>query len=161
LLIRSNNFNTQWNESILQPYLDSMQLKSQSILVAESFDIAEYNTRNPDKPLKVLDERITEISFSFIGETDHFVLLTLIERVGQRLTENGILHRLIAKWIHLENLRPQPEPEKPKVLSMKHVGVGFKVFGMSLGISLFVFVLERLKPFIKIKIVHYFIDLFL
>jgi len=138
-----------------------MQLKSESILVAESFDIADYNERNPINPLKVLDERITEVKTNLINDYKQFVLWPLIERVGQRLTESGILNRLIGKWIHLENLRPQPERGKPKVLGMKHVGVGFKVYGMSLGISLFVFVLERLKPFIKIKIVHYFIDLLL
>jgi len=162
LPIKTNEFaESTWHESILQPYLDSMQLKSESILVAESFDIAEYNTRNPNNPLKVLDERIIEKRTSFIYDPEQFVLLTLIEKRGKLLSENGILHKLIAKSVHLENLKPQPEPEDPKVLGMKHVGVGFKIFGMSLGISLFVFVLERLKPFIKIKIVHYLIDLFL
>jgi len=157
-LIKTNEFHNEWYESILQPYMDSLQLKSGSILVAKSFLIAEYNERNPNNPLKVLDERITETSMDLIDDPDHFILLALIDRVGQRLTENGILHQLIRKWIHLENLRPKLEPEKPKVLSMKHVGVGFKIYGISVGLSLFVFVLERIKLFIKAKIVHFLIS---
>jgi len=162
LLIKtSEGYESSFDQSILQPYLNSMQFKSESILVTESFDIATHNARNSNDLWKILDEQITEISFSFFSAPDELVLWPLVERFGKRLTENGVLHRLIAKWIHFENLRPQPERGKPKVLGMKHVGVGFKVYGMSLGLSLLVFVLESLKPFIKIKIVHYLINLFL
>jgi len=165
VLIKTYEFmDRPWHESIFQPYLDSVQLKSESILVAESFDIADYNERNPNNPLKVLDERITGTSMGFLGDVDQVALLTLIERVGQRLTENGVFNQLIGKSIHLENLRPQPEPEKPKVLGMKHVGVGFKVYGMSVGLSMLGFVLEKLLfktiCFIRATIAHFFIDLY-
>jgi len=112
------------------------------ILIADSHEIADYNDKHPGAPLKILDQRILKFN-DFIGvDKEHEYLIPLYIKAAKRLQENGLLERVIAKWIDLENIRPPEEESDPVVLTFSHVNFIFIICGAFLAFSAFVFVLE-------------------
>jgi len=124
-----------------------------SVLVADSFQIAEYNKQHPEDPLNILDEVIIG-SFGFLtDERIHSYMMTALYKAGMRLRENGMLDRIIDKWIDLRNIRPAPLPSEPKVLTLTAIEVAFKIYGYSNVICSIAFVMEFFR-----KIYEFFKD---
>jgi len=123
------------------------------ILIADNHEIAAYNDKHPDQPLKILDQRILQFN-DFIGwESQN--LVPIYKKAAERLRENGLLEKLNARWIRLENVRPPPIAIEPKVLTFDHVGVAFKLSGGFFVLAFILFVYEvsnvKLRTFLLRK----------
>jgi len=135
----------KWNNSTLQAYLNAPN--NESVLVADSYQIAEYNQQHPKDPLKILDEVIVG-SYSFLSDPRlHSYMLEALHKAGMRLRENGILDRIIDKWVDLRNVRPAPPESEPKVLTLTAIGVAFKIYGFFIALCVIFFAIEFFKKF--------------
>jgi len=139
-----------WNDSTLPAYLNSFQ--SESILIADQFQIAAYNERHPNDPLNVLDEVIfgfydslKTLDFEKGPETIVF------EKASILLRENGILNRIISKYSNINNFKPKPEPDEPKVLSLGELGFGFKIVCAFLFLAMIAFAFEIISARLILK----------
>jgi len=130
--------------TLLDAYMNS-PLQNDIILVADNYQIADYNQRNPNKPLNVLNIPITsfrELFFNFPGLI--LFLIPSIEDSAKLFAENGITDKIIVKWIHLDAMNFRVEAEQPKVLTLFHLKIGFKIHYAFLSVALFVFFIELL-----------------
>jgi len=151
-----------WNDSTLPAYLNAPN--SESVLIADSFQIADYNEQHPEDPLKILDEVIIGFYDSLHYDKFSLPVMNYFGKSVMGLRENGMLDRIIAKWIDLKNVRPPPpEPEEPKVLTLSSIGVGFKIYAASILICLLAFALEifrnQLTLFIRAQLLKIVIEL--
>jgi len=135
----------QWNDSTLPAYLNAPN--NESVLVADSFQIAEYNQQHPEDPLNILDEVIVGSYGLLSGSNMHFYVMEALHKTGMRLRENGILDRIINKWIDLRNVRPEPPESEPKVLTLTAIGVAFKIYGFFIAFCMIGFAIEFFRPF--------------
>jgi len=105
---------SSWNDSTLSAYLNSSQ--SESILIADQFQIAAHNEKHPNDKLTALDE-------SFFGYYDSLLFQDLdrgpesiiFEKTATLLRENGILHRAMLNSTDLNYFKPQPLSNEPSV----------------------------------------------
>jgi len=135
----------QWKDSTLTAYLNAPN--NESVLVADSFQIAEYNKQHPENPLKILDEVIIGSYGLLSNHFMHSYMLDAFQNTGMRLRENGILDKIINKWIDLRNVRPAPPESEPKVLTLTAIGVAFKIYGFFIALCVIVFANEFFKKF--------------
>jgi len=113
------------------------------VLENPTHEIADYNEKHPNKPIKILDERIIKLSDWITGnEKPHEYLNPLYNKIGTRLRENGLLDRIIEKWFDAKQVRPPPLDSEPQVLTFDHVGVAFKISAGFLILALVMFLLE-------------------
>jgi len=157
LRIRSHSRN-DWIERVLAHPAD----KGNKILVADLHEIANYNDKHPNQPLKILEERIMRINewFSVKGHSNNF-MIPLYSKMTLRLRENGLLDRIIAKWFDLQSVRPPPLESDPVVLTFDHVGFTFYISGAFLIVATIVFVLEIMFEKLKISLKRKFINRYL
>jgi len=123
--------------------LSTHQNPNELILIADTHEIAGYNDKHPNAPLKILDHRIIKFRDFPIGRwTEHVFLIPLLRTAAIRLSENGLLERIIEKWVDLSNVRPPPLESDPVVLTFDHVGVAFKICAGFIILSLLTFIIE-------------------
>jgi len=143
-----------WIELVLTNPKD----RGNKILIADSHEIADYNLKHPDKPLKMLDERIMMFNDLFLVGKYHNefdFLNSLLKKAALRLRENGLLDQIIAKYVDSKKLRPPPEESEPVVLTLDHVGVAFKLCGGFFALGLVVFMIERLMMYAKALVIPF------
>jgi len=150
-----SDFELRFNRSSTRSDWIELALRNQPkrnelILIADSHEIADYNDKHPNQPLKILDRRIIRFS-DFLGK-EHAFMNPLFKKTFVRLLENGLLERIIEKWVDLVKVRPPPLESEPKVLTFDHVGVAFKIAGGFLALSVVTFVFEELVG--KLVAVH-------
>jgi len=129
------------------------------VLVADTHEIAAYNEKHPDRPLKILDERIIKFN-EFIGMDLEYLIPIYIKSAG-RLRENGLLDRAIEKWFDAKQVRPPPLESEPQVLTFDHVGVAFKISAGFLILALVMFLLEVCYAKMKKSLLGKLVDRFL
>jgi len=131
----------KWKDSTLPAYLNS--IRSESILVADQFQIAAYNEKHPEDPLNVLNE----IFFGFFDslfnfKTENSAESTVFEKASIMLRENGIIYRIMSKYIDSNNLKAEPPPHEPKTLTLSHLGFGFEIYFLCLMLTLILLLFE-------------------
>jgi len=133
-----------WNES-LASYLKS---RSTQILLIDTFRVIEFNSENPDAPLNILKERMTTLELGFHRDIYPF-LEPIYKLIVERLTENGVLMHLIEEWRNPDKLYPKPAEKQPEVLTLEQLAIGFKLFGISVGVAAIFFIAEMFKACIR------------
>jgi len=138
-----------WTPNWIDLVLSTHRNRDELILIADSHEIADYNERHPNAPLKILDQRIIKVRDFPRGKWREAEFLNpLMKKAALRLSENGLLDRIIAKYVDPTKLRPPPLKSDPVVLTFDHVGVAFKIIGGFLAIAIFTFLLEKFSIFI-------------
>jgi len=130
----------QWSDSTLPAYLNAPN--NESVLIADFFQIAEYNKQHPEDPLKILDEVIIGSYSLLSSEAVPSYVIEALQNDGTRLRENGMLDRIINKWIDFRNIRPALAERKPKVLTLAAIGVAFKIYGFFIALCVIGFAIE-------------------
>jgi len=137
-----------WSSTLADFLNDQTQMEK--ILIADQFQISEYNEQHPNDTLNILDEVIFGYYDSLLPVTiDQSPDLVIYEAVLILLRENGLIDRTLNKYFDLKNLKPEPEPEDPKVLTLSHLGFGFKIHCFFLLLALITFVAEVWLPIIN------------
>jgi len=142
-------------EKNLDSYLNSS--RSESILIADTFKVIVHNKNNVNATFIIMKERI----MSFHGGIATFLvpfLTATIRSVVLQLTENGLIDHWLAEMYDFKHLRPVPEPKEPEVLTLEHLAIGFKLFGIAVAFCIAVFVIEVVKEIIKFWRVYPYID---
>jgi len=162
-LIRPENINE--NELQIRHHYTSDWIKNvmanpseagRKILIADAYEIADYNGKNPNQTLKILDERIIKVyDWIISNDASNAFLFPLYDKAALKLRENGLLDRLISKWFDSKKVRPQPIESEPIVLTFENVGIAFKIGGGLLVLAAFIFVLERLIMYLKALIIPF------
>jgi len=138
--------------------LSNQTNRDKVILIADNHEIAAYNDKHPDQLLKILDQRILQFNDFICTRMQYKHLVPIYNKAAERLRQNGLLERLNARWIHLENVRPLPIASEPKVLNFDHVGVAFKLSGGFLVLAFIFFVYEvsnvKLRTFLLRKMLE-------
>jgi len=117
--------------------------RNSKVLVADTHEIADYNNKHPNAPLKIIEERIIKVSEWLTGtERANEFLIPLYQKAELRLRENGLLDRIIAKWFNVQDVRPPPLESDPVVLTFDHVGVAFKICAGFIVLSLLTLIIE-------------------
>jgi len=149
-----------WNDAALTPYLESAL--NESVLVADSYQIAAYNKLHLKEPLNILDEVIVESYGLFNLKMDYPIILPILGKFGKKLRENGLLDRIISKWIDLKMMKPPPQESEPMVLTLDHLGIGFKLYAIAISLAMIGFISEVLLMFyIKARLVQVVVEQFL
>jgi len=150
LRIRQHH-SSDWIENVMMNPSEA----GKKILIADAYEIAEYNSKNPNQPLRILDERIIKINDWIVAASaTNAFLFPIYQKAAMRLRENGLLDRVIAKWFDSKKIRPPSLESDPKVLTFDNVGVAFKIGGGLLILAVFIFMLERLLMYVKALIVE-------
>jgi len=132
------------------------------ILIADTHEIADYNNKNPNQPLKILDVRIISKNDWIKSGTRSDFLNSLYSEMSLKLRENGLLDQIISKHFDPRDIRPPPLESDPVVLTLDHVGVTFKICGAFLMLAFIIFMKEitfkKLKQMLLRKILFYFLN---
>jgi len=141
-----HHYASDWIEKVMSNPSEA----GRKILIADTYEIAEYNTKNPNATLKILDERIIKINDWLIGrDPSNAILFPIYQKAALKLRENGILSATIAMWFDSKQVRPPPQNAGPVVLTFDNVGVAFKIGGGLLIVANLIFMLERLMMYMK------------
>jgi len=138
--------------------------RGRKIIVADIHEIADYNKKHPNQPLKILDERIIKYNdwIFMTGAVNSKFLLPLYSDMSIKLRENGLLDRIIAKHFDPRDVRPPPLESDPVELSLDHVGVTFKICGAFLMLAFIIFMKEitfkKLKQLLLRRILFYILN---
>jgi len=145
----------EWIDLVLSNRTD----RNKIVLVADSHEIADYNGKHPNAPLKIIDRRIFRFH-DFIGmEVEK--LIPIYIKATSKLLENGLLERIITKWVDLSKIRPPQEESDPIVLTFDHVGFTFYISGAFLILAAIVFLLELSLRKFKISLKQKFVSRYL
>jgi len=129
-----------WKSSVMMSYQNDSRCPENCVLIADSYQIAAYNEKHPNAPLRILDERIKGYYESLFGE--HYFLAPILEKAVPFFTESGVINHIMSKYSDLKMLRPSPGSKRPQVMTMNHLGINFKIYLICNAISLFVFLIE-------------------
>jgi len=123
---------------------DYMKSPATNILIADTYQIIDYHSNKSNKPWLIMKERYVDFygGFGFY----QFPSLNSITRTAiSNLTENGIIDHLMKRMYEISDLRPEPEPKEPKVLTLEELGIGFKLYGIFIAVAIAFFVVEFFK----------------
>jgi len=150
----------KWIANVLAHPINSIN----SILVADTHEIADYNKKNPNQPLKILDVRIITKNDWIRSESRNEFMIPLYSEMSLKLRENGLLDRIMANYSDPRDVRPPPLESDPVELTFDHVGVAFKICGAFLILASIIFMKEiifyKLKQIMLRKILFFFINRF-
>jgi hypothetical protein len=82
-----------------------------------------------------------EYSPTYLGLKSHIVLKDIISLKARQFTESGIFPNLF-KNLFWDDNKSKPEPIGPQVLTLRHLGPGFVIITVLLGLCVLVFVVE-------------------
>jgi len=122
-------------------YYFNSTARHESILVADNYQITEYNDEHPEAPLRILNQRILQFydSTLFVARPQ---IAAMTESFFKQCSENGVITKTISKTIKIDKMKPPIEPNEPKVFTMQHLQVGFKIHAVFLFVALILFLLE-------------------
>jgi len=114
--------------------------RNESVLVADNFQIAQYNANVTNEPLKVFQQRVLGYYDTFLAP--QHVLAAVLDKTSARFLENGLTNQIISRWINFELLRALAEPEEPKVFTLEHLKIGFQIHCVFLSVAVLMFLIE-------------------
>jgi len=137
-------FSDNWLD-ILKKYSDFSH--TENILIADTFKIIDYNQKHPNTTFIIMKKRLVGFYGGILTYGCRFLKETIASAIAD-LSENGILQRELAEMYDIKHLRPQAEPNEPKVLTLAHLAIGFKLYGITIAFTIAVYIVEFVKRFV-------------
>jgi len=135
-----------WRSSVLLSYQNDSRCPENCILVADAFQIADYNEEHPNAPLGILNQRIKGFYEPVFRDVPF--LSSILEKAVPFFTESGVLNHIMSNYNDKRMLRPPPAAKKPQVMTMNHLGISFKVYLIFIAVSFLSFAIEVCVHFI-------------
>jgi hypothetical protein len=131
-------------------------------LVLNPMFIAMIYKENYRYGVSSLHETSETVSPFRIGYAMHVALKDIVSLKASQLFESGLHEREIKTKIHLEDFKSKSQAIGPQVLTLSHLGAGFVVILVLLGLSTIAFafecspiLLKKLKKLISISVACY------
>lgn len=139
------------NEDIGEMRMKTLDPKFQGVVFNYLEQVTYLNQINfRNFTYRICKEKFTTNQFVFYFKKNHYLVDEVNEKL-ELLLQNGVINYIRSSYADVRFQKSDQESSEPKVLTIKHFAGAFMLFGMFCAYSFFVFLLEMLMKFNRLK----------